>query len=130
MATALTQADFGLIVKATEIIQARYQLNHHHIGAALRTKDGQVFTGIHIEATVGRIALCAEAIAIGTALSVAECEIDTIVAVRMDGKVVAPCGMCRELISDYGPQARVIVPGYDGPVKMTIQELIPVKYAG
>ena len=128
MATALTQADFSLIVKATEIIQARYKEDHHHIGAALRTKDGQIFAGVHVEAYIGRITLCAEAVAIGMAESAGDHEVDTIVAVGVDGTVVSPCGMCRELISDYGPQARVIVPGIDGPVKVTIQELLPNKY--
>jgi cytidine deaminase len=128
MATALTQADFTLILKATEIIRARYKEDHHHIGAALRTKSGQVFSGVHVEAYIGRITLCAEAVTIGMAASAGDSEIDTIVAVGLDGKVVAPCGMCRELISDYGSNARVIVPGPDGPEKVMVQDLLPNKY--
>ena len=74
---------------------------------------------MHLEATVGRIALCAEAVALGRAATEAgDTEVDTIVAVYHPGpdaadqtaRVVAPCGMCRELIADYAPNARVLVP--------------------
>jgi hypothetical protein len=50
------------------------------------------------------------------------------VAVGVDGEVVSPCGICRELITDYGPQAWVIVPGAHGAEKVLIAELLPNKY--
>src|SRR2546423_51677 len=43
--------------------------------------------------------------------------------------VVSPCGSCRELIWDYDRNARVIVPGADGPVVAGIGELLPNKYS-
>jgi cytidine deaminase len=44
-------------------------------------------------------------------------------------RVVAPCGMCRELIADYAPAARILVPGVDGePAARNVAELIPGKY--
>ena len=107
------------------------------VGAALRTRSGRVFTGVHLEATVGRIAICAEAIAIGRAATEAgDTEIDTIVAVyhpsdraNADIRVVAPCGMCRELISDYSSDAMVIMPAKAGGTKKrSIQDLLPDKY--
>ena len=52
----------------------------------------------------------------------------TIVAVNKDGHVVAPCGMCRELIADYGPGANVIVPGPQGDHPVPIASLLPNKY--
>lgn len=54
--------------------------------------------------------------------------IDLIVAVDHEGSAVAPCGMCRELISDYSPTARVIVPSATGPVIVGVRELLPNKY--
>ncbi|AQQ52616.1 cytidine/deoxycytidylate deaminase family protein [Planococcus lenghuensis] len=81
-------------------------------------------------------AACAEAIAIGNAIAQGKNEFHTIVAVRqphpdegkMEPKVVSPCGMCRELISDYSPECFVILK-MDGELKKTkIEELIPLKY--
>jgi len=53
--------------------------------------------------------------------------IDTIVAVGVDGEVLSPCGMCRELIADYSPQARVMVQAQDGIEKVSIVMLLSNK---
>jgi len=56
-------------------------------------------------------------------------DISVIVTVNRGGEVVAPCGICRELISDYAPDAAVIVPGAEGPERVSIRTLLPNKYA-
>ena len=117
-----------LINAASQLIAARFKPDYHEIGAALRTKSGQVFSAVHLEATVGRIAVCAEAVAIGIAATTGDTEIEMIVAVNRVGQVVSPCGMCRELIGDYAPDAEVIVPGDTGPRLVAISDLLPNKY--
>ena len=136
---AITPEDRALVAAARAAITARYRPDWHVVGAALRTRAGRVFTGVHLEANVGRIAVCAEAVALGRAATEAgDTDVDTIVAVYHPAprapdqavRVVAPCGMCRELIADYAPAARVLVPGDgDGPVARNVAELIPGKYA-
>ena len=135
---AITPEDRALVEAAQQAITARYRPDWHVVGAALRTRAGRVFTGVHLEATVGRIAVCAEAVALGRAATEAgDTDVDTIVAVYHPApgtadhavRVVAPCGMCRELIADYAPGARVLVPGEGGePVARSVAELIPGKY--
>ena len=49
--------DEELIQIARDLIAERYREDHHHIAAALRTKSGKVFTGVHVEAYVGRITI-------------------------------------------------------------------------
>jgi len=124
----LSPADQALIDAARDIIDRRYKPDWHRVGAALRTRSGKVFAAVHIEAYVSRLSVCAEAIAIGMAASAGDTEIETIVAVRHTGQVVSPCGMCRELISDYAPQAGVIVPDPDGERIVPVVTLLPNKY--
>ncbi|HUQ80909.1 MAG TPA: cytidine deaminase [Gemmatimonadaceae bacterium] len=134
----LTAEDLDLIAVARRAIAARYRPDWHVVGAALRTRAGRVFTGVHLEANVGRIAVCAEAVALGRAATEAgDTDVDTIVAVYHPAagepdqtpQVVAPCGMCRELIADYAAEARVLVPGADGSLEARpIAALIPGKY--
>jgi cytidine deaminase len=135
--TKLTDKDRELIASATDAIKSRYRNDWQEVGAAMRTRDGRVVTGVNLDAYVGRGAVCAEAICIGTALTdKGDQGIDTIVAVRhpKPGEkggiaVVSPCGTCRELIHDYDPKARVIVPdGSNGATVATIGELLPNKY--
>ena len=104
------------------------------MGAAIRLRSGEVVTGVHLEANVGRVAVCAEAVALGRAVTeYGSSAIETVVAVyhAQDGSIglVAPCGMCREMISDYAPEARVLLPGeHGGYESLPISELLPGKY--
>ena len=127
--TTLRKHHFYLVAAAKKIIAQRYSLGRHHIAAALRTRSGNTFAAVHLEATVGRIAVCAEAIALGMAAAAGDTDVETIVAVDRFGQVVSPCGMCRELISDYAPKAEVIVPGARGATAVTIGSLLPNKYS-
>ncbi len=94
----ITQHDIELIQRAKNIIQQRYRSDYHHVGAAVRSKTGQIITGVHVEANVGRVTVCGEAVAIGRAITEGVFDLDTIVAVRRDDThpdvfyVVSPCG--------------------------------------
>src|SRR6476646_10006480 len=132
----LDARDQELITAATEAIKRRYRNDWQEVGAALRTRDGRIYTGVNLDAYLGRMAVCAEGVALGRAVTeVGETGIETIVAVRHADPaepdqaiaVVSPCGSCRELIWDYDRNARVIVPGADGPVVAGIGELLPNK---
>lgn len=133
---ALTMDDKELVTAAEALIVKLFEHEKHHVAAALRTKSGKIFTAVNIEAYVNRISVCAESIVIGKAISEGEKDFDTIVAVRHPCpdeketaiKVVSPCGMCREVIYDYGPDSMVIIPYGDKLAKCHIGELLPVKY--
>ena len=124
----LAAADASLIRAAGDIIQDHFCEGQHHTGAALRKSSGTVFCAVNLETTVGALATCAEVIAIGMARAAGDCEIETVVAVNRDGKVVSPCGRCREVIADYSSSARVIAPGANEPIVVSIYTLLPNKY--
>jgi cytidine deaminase len=126
-----------LIEAATAAIKQRYRNDWQEVGAALRTRSGKLFAGVNLDAYLGRMAVCAEAVALGRAfVELGDEGIETIVAVRhpppdeKDQKirVVSPCGACRELIFDYDPKARVIVPNGAAPGVVAIADLLPNKY--
>ena len=133
----LDDKDRALVAAARDAIRQRYRNEWQEVGAALRTRDGRIITGVNIDAYLGRMAVCAEAVAIGRAITEAGDQgIDTIVAVRhpkpgetdQSIAVVSPCGSCREIIYDYDAKARVIVPNGDELAVATIAELLPNKY--
>jgi cytidine deaminase len=134
----LDKSDRALIAAATAAIKRRYRDEWQEVGAALRTRSGKIFTGVNLDAYLGRMAVCAEAVALGRAVvDIGDAGIDTIVAVRhpppeeqdQTVAVVSPCGACRELIFDYDPKARVIVPNGKAPTVVQIGELLPNKYS-
>jgi cytidine deaminase len=136
-AAKLSKTDKELVDAAIAAIKERYRYDWQEVGAALRTRSGRIFTGINLDAYLGRMAVCAEAVALGRAfVDLGDDGIDTIVAVRHpdpDEKsqavaVVSPCGACRELIFDYDRKARVIVPNGKSAVAVPIVDLLPNKY--
>jgi cytidine deaminase len=133
----LSRADKELIAAATAAIKERYRYDWQEVGAALRTRSGNIFTGINLDAYLGRMAVCAEAVALGRAfVDLGDDGIETIVAVRHPDPeeksqavaVVSPCGACRELIFDYDSKARVIVPNGKSAEAVPIADLLPNKY--
>ena len=134
----LSERDQELIAAAAQAIRRRYKNDWQEVGAALRTREGRIYTGVNLDAYLGRMAVCAEAVALGRAVTeTGETGIETIVAVRHPEPqeadqgiaVVSPCGSCRELIWDYDRNARVIVPTANGPAITAIGELLPNKYS-
>lgn len=133
---ALSVDDHELINAANRVLERHYKTFWHTVGAAIRSRDGRIWTGIHIGATVGRLAICAEAIALGRAIIDGEGSIQTIVAVRhpkpeeadRELAVVSPCGACREMIFDFAPEATVIIRDQGVLMKLPVRLLLPLPY--
>jgi cytidine deaminase len=93
------------------------------VAAALLTAGGRLHLGVCIDAASG-IGFCAEHGAIAAMITAGESRIDMIVAVDWDGRVLQPCGRCRELIIQIDPAnaaTRVILPQGARPAR----ELLP-----
>lgn len=132
----LDEADHELIDAARSVLRRHYRPFWHTVGAALRSRDGRVWTGVHLGATVGRLSICAEAIALGRAVMDGDGTIECAVAVRhpkpdeaeREIAVVSPCGACRENLTDYDRDALVIVDTADGLRKVPVRFLLPLPY--
>lgn len=135
----MTPADQELLDAASALISKRYAVGRHHIAAALRTKSGRIVTGLHLDTYVGRASVCAEAVAVGQAMAqIGSADpITDIVSVRhprpteqnQSIQVVAPCGICREMLRDFAPDARVLLADEAGGLKAyNPAELLPLKY--
>ncbi|SEL66586.1 cytidine/deoxycytidylate deaminase family protein [Haloferax larsenii] len=120
----LTDEDTALIDTVTETnldtFDPEFFDGAHIVTAGIRTSDGEIYEGVSLPASIGRTSMCAEPVAVGSAITdgYTHDEIQTCVAVAypMDShdatevRVVPPCGPCRELLADYNDAMRVIVP--------------------
>lgn len=124
--------DEDLVDHAIAAIDGVYRPGRHFVGAAVRTTSGAIHVGVNLQAYVTRISVCAEPIAIGQAVLSNDGRIARAVAVFRpeDGppRVCSPCGMCREMLSDYSDGAEVIIPGPHGPETTSVGDLLPNKY--
>jgi len=132
----LSADDQALIDQAQALIRQRYLENRHHIACAVRGMSGRVYIGLHLDTYVGRASVCAEAVALGQAMAAGETGVQVIVSVRhprpreqhQDCKVVSPCGICREMLTDFAPGAVVILARDEGLARVPVEELLPAKY--
>ena len=123
MYMALNQADKELIEFAANVIRENYDNVNwwHTVGAAVRTGNGKVYAGVNCDSVSH--GACAEVIAMGSAVTAGEREFDTIVAVLggETGKILPPCGNCRQMMYLYDKNMNVIV---SEDTKVSIQELL------
>jgi cytidine deaminase len=119
-------ADRELWDAAADLLARTYRTGRHEVAAAIRTSAGAIATGVHLAGSAGRSSLCAEGTALGAVLagghSDLATQVDTVLAVlyrpHTDGatlRVIAPCGVCRELLFDYCPAAWIYVHRWPGP---------------
>ena len=135
-AVTLTEGDHELIAAADQVLENHYRPFWHMVGAAIRSKNGRIWTGLHIGTTVGRLSICAEAVAFGRAILDGDGTIQTAVAVRhpkpeeenRELSVVPPCGACREMILDHAPDCSIIVKDTNVLIKLPIRTLLPLPY--
>ncbi|MEW2518802.1 cytidine deaminase family protein [Actinacidiphila alni] len=123
----LTPADHELIEHARVIVDANTdgEDGAHTMGAAVRGADGRMFGGINLYHFTG--GPCAELVALGHARASGARELTTIVAVGNFGRgPVGPCGRDRQILFDYHPAIRVILPTPAGLRSIRIQDLMPL----
>lgn len=123
----VTEFDRLLIEAARQVIARNFDGAHfnHTVGAAVRCKNGHVYTGVNCDGIHGS---CAEYIAMGTAISAGAQEFDTIVAVyeNAPNHVLSPCGNCRQMMVEYCPDIKVILNNDSQDlVKVGICDLLP-----
>lgn len=130
--------DLQLIESARSVLARRYHPRFHSVGAAIRGRSGRIYAAVNLNARyVGRVDVCAEAVALGMAIASGEKDLDTVVAVQRGtrgsrsprGRIVPPCGVCREMFNDYAPKMTVLMPGPKGTVlRRRARELLPDRY--
>lgn len=130
-----TQAT-DLIEKAHAKIAEGFDEKHHRLVTAILTEEGSVYYGINLQLDkIRRASACSESGAISNVVMNKE-HPKLLVAVRkppvaepdQETKVVNPCGLCREMLTDYYPNLEVVVSTPDGVKKCVISELLPLKY--
>lgn len=96
-----------------------------HVGAAVLTESGQVYTGCNVENKVLGGSICAERTALVKAISEGHRSFEAI-AVHCVAGEGWPCGVCRQFIREYGPKTIVIVESDAGNlICRPISELLP-----
>ena len=117
------------LIKAarTALKHAYAPYSRFRVGAALLTTTGKVFVGCNIENASYGMTNCAERTAIFSAIANIgpKMQIRALAVVNDQGIPCSPCGACRQVINEFGPQATVVFAGAKGLKQARITELLP-----
>jgi cytidine deaminase len=122
----ITEQEIQELVAAAAAVRtmAYVPYSGYAVGAALRTDDGQIFTGCNVENASYGLTVCAERNAVVQAVARGGRAIQAVAVVTENG--VTPCGACRQVLTEFNPQMTVIVADMAGGRRTyTLPELLP-----
>ena len=101
--------------------------SNFRVGAAVLLTNGKIFSGCNVENASFGLTNCAERTAIFSAVAQLgpKIEIRAIAVTNDHGVACSPCGACRQVIYEFGPDAVVFFQGAKGPKQAHITELLP-----
>jgi cytidine deaminase len=84
------------------------------VGAALLTDEGEIVPGANIENASYGLAMCAERTAVFRAASEGKRRLEAVAVVGSNPHPAWPCGACRQVLWEFGPEMIVVAEGLDG----------------
>jgi cytidine deaminase len=117
-----------LLEQAREALSRAYApYSGLRVGAAVLTRTGQVYSGVNVENASYGLTVCGERAAIFTAVAQEgpEMRLKALAVVSDQPGPCPPCGACRQVIFEFGPDAVVIFQGPDGLEEVPIARLLP-----
>ncbi len=119
--------DSELIKKAKRARERAYApYSEFKVGAALLVKSGKVYTGANVENATFGLTVCAERVAVFKAVANGEKDFVKIAVVADKPDPVTPCGACRQVLSEFSSDLKIICANLEGKTeRYTLRELLP-----
>lgn len=131
MKQAIAPADRRLIAAARAVRRhAHAPYSGFRVGAALRDRRGEVFTGCNVENASLGAGICAErgAVLQAVASGMRPGDLDAVAVYTSAAKPTPPCGMCLQVLVEFGAEARVLLAGPRGVRATSMPELYPFPF--
>jgi cytidine deaminase len=121
------EKDWTLLVEAarTARLHAYAPYSRYLVGAAVITAAGKIYPGANVENASYPVGLCAERVALFSAVAAGEREFAALALVTEDGGM--PCGACRQAVAEFGGTICVVAADVNGRIhrESAIAELLP-----
>ena len=124
MLSAVTRSQLEAAAKAAAA-RAYAPYSRFPVGAAVLAADGAIYSGCNVENASYGLSICAERNAIFNAVAQGARAIAAIAVYTPTPALTTPCGACRQVLREFGPQARILCCNDAGSVEYTLPELLP-----
>ena len=123
----VTDDDRTLLEAALEVQErAHCPFSRYPVGSAVRTEEGEIFTGCNVESASFSLTCCAERVAVFKAVSEGHKRIMACSIVTIEDKPAPPCGACRQVLYEFGGNIRLILGNRRGDVRvLSLGDLLP-----
>lgn len=114
---------------AREYAYARY--SGFRVGAAILTESGDVFLGANIENVSFGLTMCAERVALGTAIQSGKSGLREVAIVADSTVPIVPCGACRQVLAEFNPRVKIVSQTLSGLAEeFSLDVLLPASRQG
>jgi cytidine deaminase len=123
--SGLSEVQIAELIAAAAAVRERAYAPYSRflVGAALCAADGTIFAGCNVENASYGLTICAERNAIAQAIAAGARDFTAVAVVSENG--VTPCGACRQVLVEFGPEMTVIVVDLRGRRRIyTLAELL------
>ena len=123
----MEHSDKELIAAATAVREYAYApFSEFRVGAAIEMQDGEVIDGCNVESASYGLTVCAERVAIWKAISEGKRKIKHIAVVADTEDLTPPCGVCRQIIWEFGGDIPVTMANLKGKTEtVQMKDLLP-----
>jgi len=123
----MSHSNEELVTAAKEAREHSYApYSDFRVGAAIETDDGEIYTGCNVESASYGLTVCAERVAIWKAISEGKHKIKNIAVVCDTKELTPPCGVCRQIIWEFGGNVPVTLANLNGGREtVEMKELLP-----
>ena len=121
----------SLIARARECLDRSYApYSRFHVAAAVVDDRGRVFTGVNVENISYGLSMCAERVAIFSAVAAGARSITALAVASSGADLLSPCGACRQVVAEFAaPDAPIYCETAGQPHRWTVVELLPNAFA-
>ena len=129
--SAALPPELARLVEAARLARERAYAPYSgfRVGAAIETPSGAVYSGANVENASYGATTCAERVAVGCMVAAGEHAIAR-VAVYAEGPTISmPCGICRQVLGEFGANATVVSAGPGGSRTLVLSELMPFPFS-
>ena len=116
-----------LIDAAAEVREHAYApFSNFRVGSAVETEDGEIYTGCNVESASYGLTVCGERVAIWKAVSEGKKKFKQIAVVVDTEELTPPCGVCRQIIWEFGGDIPLILANLKGKTEVVqMSALLP-----
>jgi cytidine deaminase len=103
--------------------------SHFKVGAAIETTSGQVMAGCNIENASYGLTMCAERVAMFTALAEGHRHFRRLLIVANTAEPTPPCGACRQILWEFGGDLEILLANLNGVTAVhRLSDLLPAAF--